>query len=534
MRPLRLTGPYSTPLDPSTVTIPDLRAFSRLTLGETLSVTRAHFPNNVAMRFEDRSWTWAELDDEVNRVARLMQSLGVAPGDPVGLWMNKRAEVVTAFLAAARLRAVAVPFNFKLNLDKLLYQFHQLGVAVLFTQAEHIRDVEACVELLPDSHRVVVIEDEVAGNRFTPYSAHLQHSVETVDMGARPEDVVYLNYTSGTTGYPKGAVTTHEMIQWNAISSIETLGTRHEDVFLCMFSVFAHPHELFHRPMLLGGTLCLVDSLNSHHIAKAIDQYQVTWVMAVPSFYEMLLDHMESGAARLSSLRVLEAGGAHVPKETLYRLEERFGAKVLPVWGSTETTGVGVASSEAVGRKPGTMGRPARYYEIKVVDEEGRTVPPGETGEMVVRGPGVVTGYYRDEEETKTHFKEGWYHTNDLVAIDEDGFFTFQGRRNEMMKIGGIRVFPLEIELVVRQHPKVADVVVVRAEEKLRGEIARAVVILKAGETCSASEIKAWCRTHLALYKVPRVVEFWAAVPRTPAGKVDKKAIVATPIHPAS
>lgn len=509
----------------------DLRPFARLTLGETLSVTRAHFPDKIAVRFEDRTWTWTEVDEEVNRLARLLADLGVGRGDAVGLWMNKRPEVVFGFLAAARLRALAVPFNFKQNPDKIVFQVHQLGLAAVLTQAEHLPQVSACEELLPDPRRILVVEDEAAGERFTPMAARAAFSPETVDLGATPDEVVYLNYTSGTTGLPKGAVTTHEMIQWNAISSIETLGTRRDDVFLCMFSVFAHPHELFHRPMLLGGTLCLVDSLNSHHVARAIDRHRVTWVMAVPSFYEMLLDHLDAGELDLSCLRVLESGGAHVPAETLHRLEQRFAATFLPVWGSTETTGVAVANSPITGRKPGTMGRAARNYEVRVVGDGGRDVAPGETGEMWVRGPAVVSGYYRDEEETRAHFKDGWYHSNDLVSVDEEGFFTFQGRSNEMMKIGGIRVFPLEIELAIRQHPKVHDVVVVRAEEKLRGEVARAVVILKPGETCSWREIKAHCRRLLALYKVPRYVEFWESIPRTPAGKVDKKAITATPVQ---
>jgi acyl-CoA synthetase (AMP-forming)/AMP-acid ligase II len=175
------------------------------------------------------------------------------------------------------------------------------------------------------------------------------------------------------------------------------------------------------------------------------------------------------------------------------------------------------------------MGYVAEHYEVKVIRDDGQPAGPGEIGEMYVRGRAVVAGYWGDDEETGKHFGGGWYRTDDLVKQGEDGELRFCARRSEMMKIGGIRVFPLEIELALRKHPAVADAVVVRAEETLRGEIARAVIIPRAGAEISIRALRLHCRQHLALYQVPRMIELWDEIPRTPAGKVDKAAIMATP-----
>jgi len=312
------------------------------------------------------------------------------------------------------------------------------------------------------------------------------------------DDLVYLNMTSGTTGRPKAALTTHAMIQWNTRSSIETLGYSADDVFLCMFSVFAHPHELFARPLALGGCFTLVDSLNARVVARAVERHRITWIMAVPSFYEMLAERAAGTGADLSSLRMLEAGGAHLPPKAYARISQQLGAPLVPVWGSTETSGVGIAQRVAGERTPGSMGYVAHHYEARVMDDSGAAAEPGQIGELLMKGPAVVAGYHGDEEETARHFVGGWYRTDDLVRRAADGEFTFCGRRSEMMKIGGIRVFPLEIELALRSHPAVAEAVVVRAEETLRGEIARAVVVLRSDAT--VRQLRDHCRSRLALY----------------------------------
>jgi long-chain acyl-CoA synthetase len=473
----------------------------------------AHGPR-PALLSDRRSLDWASLRRESNQVAHLLVRCGVRPGDVVGFAMDKRAEVVVGFLACARIGAIVAPVNFKLPAAQVRDQFVTAGITAAFAQ----RDYLPLFEGLVDTRRTIAVDGDFA----VPYAdyATLPATAPT-SFVPLPETVCYYNYTSGTTGRPKGAVTTHANLLENAASTIEGLGFRAEDVFLGMFSVFAHPHELFHRSLLLGGSFAIVDSLSPRIIADAIERYGVTWMMAVPSFYEML---SESGRS-LRTLRVLEAGGAHVGPDVVARMEATFGATFLPVWGCTEGTGVGLA------RRGNVFSYAMPGYELTVRDEDGRPVENGQVGELWIRGPAVSTGYVNAPDETQHLFRDGWYRTQDLVRSDGIGV-ELVGRLSEMMKIGGIRVYPLEIEEALRAHPEVRAAVVVGAAERIRGEIARAVVELVPGSAVTRNALLAFCRHQLAGYKVPRVLEIWSSIPRLPNGKVDRRAILDRPVDP--
>ncbi len=344
-----------------------------------------------------------------------------------------------------------------------------------------------------------------------------------------PDRACYYNLTSGSTGRSKGAVTTSRHIVANAIATADGLGFGADEVYLGMFSVFAHPHELFHRSILDGGAFVITDSLNPRIIAETVRCHGVTWMMAVPSFYEMLLDHLVATGERLPSLRVLEAGGAWVGPDALARMEAGFGATFLPVWGSTETTGVGIGLPVGDPRPAGAVGRAMPGYTLRLLREDGTDADVDEVGELVVAGPGVVQAYVTvrggGSDAATDPFVGGGYRTGDLFRRDAEGMYHFVARRSEMLKIGGIRVYPLEIETALTAHPDVRAVAVVRAEDRIRGEIARAVVELQPGATMSVRAAQAWCRARLAGYKVPRIVEFWDSLPRLPNGKLDRVAI---------
>jgi long-chain acyl-CoA synthetase len=485
------------------------------TIPGVLDRTADQHGTRPALLSEERSLDWASLRRESNQVAHLLLRAGVRPGDVVGFVMDKRPEVVVGFLACARIGAVVAPVNFKLPAAQVRDQFLTAGISAVFAQREYAALFEGHV----DPRRTIAVGEPFA----VAYSDH-EALPGTAPIGfvPEPDTVCYYNYTSGTTGRPKGAVTTHRNILQNAAATIEGLGFRADDVFLGMFSVFAHPHELFHRSLVVGGSFAIVDSLSPRVIAAAIERYGVTWMMAVPSFYEMLV-----GSGRpLRTLRVLEAGGAHVGPDVVVRMEETFGATFLPVWGCTEGTGVGLA------RRGDVLSFPVPGYELDVRGEDGRSVADGEVGELCIRGPAVAAGYVNAPDETSRLFHEGWYRTQDLVRTSGDGV-EFVGRLSEMLKIGGIRVYPLEIEEALRAHPEVRAAVVVGAAERIRGEIARAVVELVPGSTVPRRSLLAFCRSRLAGYKVPRVLEIWSAIPRLPNGKVDRRAILDRAVDPA-
>jgi long-chain acyl-CoA synthetase len=499
------------------------------TLGEALACAAARVPDRLALVSEARQLTWAELDAEVNRLANLLTSVGVKAGDAIGFIVTKRPEVVTGFLACARIGAVMAPVNFKLHPDQVRDQLVTANIRTVFVESAFDDLLKSLLPKLPDPRKIIYV-DGPGRHGDSHYGMVADASAEAPAFVATIELPVYYNYTSGTTGRPKGAITTHLNIMDNAVVTIEGLGFREEDVFLGMFSVFAHPHELFHRSLVLGGTFVILDTMSPRVIAQAVEAHKVTWMMAVPSFYEMMLDHAQGSGARgghdLGSLRVLESGGAYVGAETLARMEESFSGSFMPVWGCTEATGVALANGPSPHRKPGATGRVVPGYEARVVDDQGREVEVDTVGELLIRGPSVAHGYIHNPEETAALFKGGWYHTRDLVRQDADGYVYFVGRRSEMLKIGGIRVYPLEIEKVLKDHPEVRDVVVVRAEERVRGEIARAVISTVEGSSLDARAVRSYCRDRLAVYKVPRIVEFWTEVPKLPNGKIDKQAVV--------
>jgi len=507
-----------------------------MTLGQLLERCADRFGERAALLHAARTLTWQELDDEVNRVASLMVQLGVKKGDVVGFMLPKCPEIVTGFFACARIGAIFAPVNFKLHPDHLRYQFSSVEIRTVFVDVSFDPLLKGLLPELPDPARIIYV-GEMGQYGETSYGQQESISVALPDVELGPDTVVYYNYTSGTTGKPKGAVTTHRNIVFNGLtafdrSGMEGLGFDETHVFLSMFSVFAHPHEIFHRSLLCGGSFVVLDTLSPRVTAQCIERFGISWMMAVPSFYEMLLDHADTGGIDVSSLRVLESGGAYVSGETLTRLEAKFDAHFMPVWGSTETTGVAIALRADRERVLGTTGKPIRGYEIRVVDSQGRDCAPGEIGEMIIRGPGVVSDYANHDAELDALFKDGWYWTRDLMVWTETGFLQFVGRRSEMLKIGGIRVYPLEIENVIKDHPEVRDVVVVRAEERVRGEVARAVVSLRDDSKITAQKLRQYCRDRLAVYKVPRIIEFWADIPKMPNGKVDKKGILSVPPDP--
>ncbi|MFM7200630.1 MAG: class I adenylate-forming enzyme family protein [Myxococcota bacterium] len=508
---------------------------AKLTLGALLRRTALRVPDRVAIIWEQQKLTWRQLDEQVNRVAHGLIAAGIQPGEPVGLLINKRPELVIMFLACARMGAIATPINFKLTHDRIRYQFEHISMKAALIEKEHQPIYEAVKDLMPDPQRAIFLTPPAGADvhaDFNVWEKLLQHSPDDPAHQAKPEDTVYLNYTSGSTGRPKGAITSHANIIWNCLSNLATFLMYEDDVFLGMFSTFSHPHELFHRAICLGCTAVLVDSLNPRIIGRAIQEHRVTWMMGVPTFYEMLFQQAEHGHLDLSSLRVLEAGGAFIDAQTLTDMESRFNTTLMPVWGSTETTGVGLALVKGPERKAGTIGKPCAFYEFRVVNDEGQDVGVDEVGEMLVKGPAVVSGYLNAPEETARLFRDGWYHTQDLVQRDADGYFKFVGRRSEMLKIGGIRVYPSEIELAIKGHDEVHAVVVVGAYDKVRGEQARAVVVRRPGSALTEKALRVHCRQTLAVYQMPRIIEFWEQLPQLPNGKIDKKAVSSTPLPP--
>ena len=499
-------------------------ASAKRTLSDLVDRAASEAGRKPALRHLSRVLTWGELRRQIDSVARGLYRRGVGPGDVVGWMGDKGPELIMTFLACARIGAVFAPINHKLPRAQLAAIITQAGIRQAVVGHQYWERALSLGAVLNLKRCVFLGGIPVA--LATCWDDLLNEPARPPEHRAKPDDVVYLNYTSGSTGDPKAAVATHAHIQWNALSTIESTGMTSDDVFMGMFSAFSHPHELFHRTLNLMGTLVLCESWNPRVVAQAIEAHKVTWMMAVPSLYEMMV-FRGNVTADLSSLRCLEAGGAYVGRAALEAFEEALGVPFMPVWGSTETTGVAIALPPDGARPDGSIGVPCPYYEVEVRDDEGGVVSVGDVGQLWVRGGGVVGGYRGRPDETERRFKDGWYNTGDLIRQDEEGFCYFVAREAEMLKVGGLRVYPLEVELALAEHSAVRQVAVVGRSDRLRGEVPWAAVSLKEGVTVDVPALRQHCLRHLAVYKVPRGIEIWPELPTLPNGKLDRRAVAA-------
>jgi len=494
-----------------------------MTLGKWLEHNAHQFPQKTAIVFHDRKLTYRQLNETVNRLANGMIRLGLNKGDRIGLMLPRIPELVIGFLAAAKTGAIAIPLNFELPaegvqavLDRTTPRFLIVGeqfsgLAALSSRA---------------SHRTSIITTGQPADGWVSWS-DMADAGDPNDpaIDVQPDDVVYLNYTSGSTGNSKGAITTHAHVYWNTVASVEALGLMPDDVHLCMFAPFAHPHEIFSRPLYLGGTMVLLENVYPKSLAKAIADNRVTCMMGLAPMYENLLELLEHKLYDLSSLRIPESGGMFTRLDLIERFQRTLGVPIIPVWGSTETTGIALANRPGEGVVPCSAGRPCPSYEVRIVDDNGEELPAGEVGEMVFRGPAVVQSYYEDETSTAASFHAGWYYSGDLGRRDERGNIYFVERKRGMMKVAGHKVFPLEIEQVLLDHPLIKEAAVIAAKDRLRGEVPRAIIVPKNGAVLTEKDVLLFCRDRLAHYKLPRIVEFWESLPKIGSGKINKKAL---------
>ena len=492
-----------------------------MTLVELLERNARELSNKTAVVFHTHRISYRELNDTVNKVSCALLDMGIKKGDRVGFMLTRIPELVESFLAVAKVQGIAAPINFELPAEKIRAILKSILPRCLIAHASFLNLVRKSMPA--DSQIPVIAVGEAAGGSLLWDEILKREKTNNPNFNIKNDDIVYLNYTSGFTGDSKGAITTHANIYYNTIASVDALGLTPNDVHLCMFAPFAHPHEIFARPLYLGGTMVLVDRIYPKSLAEAISNNKVTCMMGLVPMYENLLEVLEHKTYDLSSLRIPESGGMHTRMEIIERFRQKVGVPIIPVWGSTETTGIAIANRPGENILPGSTGKPCVSYEVKVVDKDDAGVPPGEIGEMLFKGPAVVQGYYKDVVNNEVCFKKGWYYSGDLVKRDEEGNFYFVGTKTGMMKVAGLKVYPLEIELVLMEHPDIREAAVISVRDKLRGEVPKAIIIVRNGERLTEKEVLGFCRERLAHYKVPRIIEMRDSLPKLGSGKINKK-----------
>jgi fatty-acyl-CoA synthase len=476
-------------------------------------------PHRLALVDGDRRLSYAELAQRSHQVALLLQQLGIQRGDRVAILSVNCAEWVELFFAAAELGVILVPLNWRLAPAELDYQLQDCGPRLLFVGPEQ----QELANRLQSAPRRIAIGSGEWGMRS---EGNIVDPTELPSVATPQSSLPHLIlYTSGTTGHPKGAVLTQANLFWNAINCSLAFGLSERDTTLTFLPLFhAGGIGLFTIPSLyVGGRVVLMRAFDAPHAVDLVRRESVNVLFGVPANWLELLKVAGFTAADCPSLRVLGSGGAPCPTAVIDRLAER-GFSLLQGYGLTETAPGGtLLSPEDWRRKAGTVGKPMLHVELRVVDEVGTDLPPGQIGEVWFRGPNVFAGYWNNPTATAEAFSaDGWFKSGDLGRLDEEGFLTLVDRKKDMIISGGENIYSAEVEDALFGHPSVAEAAVIGVPDERWGEVVRAIVALRPGAAASADELIEHCRAWMARYKCPRSVVFVDSLPRNASGKVLK------------
>jgi fatty-acyl-CoA synthase len=476
-------------------------------------------PTKAALAFEGRDVTYGALAEEITRLAvGLAQVLGVRRGDRVAILSYNRPEYLALFFACARLGAICVPLNWRLAPAEQRYILRHADVAVLFCDEAFRGTIDGIRDDLP-SVRLVGLG--FADSAWRAYEGCLADGAAAAAEGTL-DDPVLLVYTSGTTGRPKGALLTQSALQWNAVNSIalhDLVSTDRVLTFLAMFHVGGLNIQTL--PALhAGATVVLQQRFQPGEALQAIARRRPTVILLVPAVMKALIEHPDWRRTDISCLRIAVAGSSIVPLDLIRAFHVR-GVPVCQVYGSTETAPIAIVlRREDAMRKEGSTGTAALHCEFRIVDGEGRDVQGSSAGEVLVRGPNVMQGYWRDEEGTAAAFSDGWFRTGDIGHRDADGFVWIDERKRDLIISGGENIYPAELEAVLAECPGIADAAVVARPDPKWGEVPVAVVVRRAGAGLAPGDVKALFKDRLARFKHPHDVLFVDALPRNAIGKV--------------
>jgi len=524
-----------------------------LTLGQLLDAAAARDPSREAVVFRGERVTYGELKARVDTFALGLMALGLAPGDHAVLWMPNRVEWNVAHLAIAKAGGVTVTCNSRYKAFEVEYVLRQSDASILILadrfDAAGIDYLEILREIcpglgaaggtvasprLPALRHVVVLGARVpAGCRsWTKVEERGRRgeraALDRVRIGA--DDPAVMLYTSGTTGEPKGCLLSHGNVyykcrvyvalhEWTAADRY-FVPVPYFHIFGCMGGIAAN--------CLAGSTQVLMDVFDPAEAMRLIEVERVTVFSGVPTMFITILGHPDFGQRDLCSLRTGSIGAAPVPVEIMRRILDRehgLGMDALVVYGLTEATGGThwTRAGDPLEKRVATVGLPTPEIEDRIVDPvSGAALGPGEEGEVCIKGPTMMLGYYKNPTATAEKLRDGWLHTGDMGIKDAEGYLTITGRLTDMIIVGGFNTYPAEIENFYLRHPKVLDVSIVGVPDPVMGETVMAFVIPKAGETLDAEEVTAFARGKIANFKVPKYVEIVESFPLTGSGKVQK------------
>lgn len=495
-----------------------------MSVSELLRNTARRFPDKTAIYFNDCLITYKSLDQGVDNLARGLLNLGFKGQKMVGLLLGNCSDFIYSYFAIIRAGGVVVPMNPLYKDEEVKYLLNQAEVVFLITGQSFLPMVKRIWHDIPTLQRVLITEGET-GERIVSYKDLLDMSAEPVEVAIKPDDIAACLFTSGTTGKPKGALLSHSNLVFDVRASTERIQMDSRDQHLCVLPLF-HSFALMATllcPLYTGGSIVVLPQFHPDLVLQKITSKKITFFCGIPTMFASLLSVLEKpNNYDLQSLRYCLTGGAPTPVKLMQIYEEKYKIGILEGNGPTETSPVAYVNPPEL-RKLGSVGPPLNGVRVIIVDDTDRELPAGEIGEICIKGPNVMQGYLKLPEATAEAIKDGWFYTGDIGRVDEDGYVYILDRKKDMIIVGGLNVYPREIEECLLGHPGVAEAAVIGMSEELRGEVPLALVVLKDGATTTAEKLIFYCRRMLANFKCPRQVIFVDSLPKTATGKVDKK-----------
>ncbi len=473
-------------------------------------------PDKKALIFGNHSYTYAEMHRIIEKVAAHLYQLGVFKGDRVSLYMANRPEWIMFYYGIARMGAicVCVPGAYKKDEVKGVIQDSQSSIVVT---SEELRSQLPLSEAMPLVRHIIVIEQYEAFQSILRGEDLREVQTERITSG---DDAAAILYTGGTTGTPKGAMLTHRNLLYSAQNVAYHERMVPDDMgvnFLPLNHVFAQCH-IMHTYFANCATLVLFPGFDMDRILAAVGQHRVTRLYAVPTIFIRFLNNPES-RKQLQSVSYAFSGGTSMPAEIVRQWVDAFGIPIHEAYGMTEAASI-VTFNHRFRHKIGSIGMPAGIIELKVVDAKDRELKQGEQGEIIIRGPNIMKGYFNQPEETATALRNGWFHSGDVGVFDSEGYLYIVDRIKDMVITGGENVYPKEVEDLLHQHKAVNECGVVGIPHHEYGEAVTAFVTLKPGMTVNEQTLISFCKERMARYKVPKAIHFVADLPKTPQGKI--------------
>jgi long-chain acyl-CoA synthetase len=495
-----------------------------MNLAELAEANLQKYGEYVSLVFEGRECTNGEQHRASNRLAHALGRIGVGVGDRVAVMLSNCPEVSQSYTAILKVGAVVVPVIFLLGPEEVKHILEDSEARVVITSTDMFWKVEPLVGALPSLRHVVLVDGGGTGPLLSLAEVAERQPDMFTTVERADDEVAVILYTSGTTGRVKGVALSHRNLVSNARAAASLYELSREDWGLAVLPLsHAYGLTVMNAGNLLGTRGVLLRWFNPEEVLQTIQTFKIRSMSCVPTMFVYLLNYPGAEQYDTSSMVSWGSGAAPLPLEIVEPFEKRFGGRILEGYGLTEATTVVSAHRLSMERRLGSVGKPIPGVEVKVFDDADRELPAGEVGEIRVRGPNVMLGYYRMPEETARTIRNGWLHTGDMGRLDADGYLSIVERKKDLIIRGGFNIYPREVEEALYAHPAVAEAAVVGMPDRLMGEDVLAFVVLKPGRQAGAGEIMAFCAEKLARFKCPKQVRFVDALPKNAVGKVLRK-----------